>query len=400
VVSEPDRTRSERGAEPVAALRLRSEGPPVMRLSRKVLTGLVGVGAIVVFGALIWALYQGNRRAGGGPELYNTENKTTPDGLSALPKDYSGLPQDKPQPVVPVLGAPVPGDIGRTAVNPQPGPGIVDPEQQRIAQETEAARTSRLFATTGTRERSAAGALTGPGTVQKTALAGQTDAAPLDPGALLNMQDRKVAFMNGTVDRKNVSPDRLENPASRYVVQAGSVIPAALVTGLRSDLPGQVTAQVTENVYDSLSGSYLLIPQGSKLVGAYDSQVSFGQNRLLLVWTRLILSDGRSIVLERQPGADPEGYAGLEDEVDQHWGRLAMAAALSTVIGIGTELGSNANDSAIASALRQGSSNSLSQSGQQITQRNLNIQPTITIRPGFPVRVIINRDLVLAPYQN
>jgi type IV secretion system protein VirB10 len=205
--------------------------------------------------------------------------------------------------------------------------------------------------------------------------------------------------VNGAVDRKTVSPDRLENPVSRYVVQAGSVIPAALITGMRSDLPGQVTAQVTENVYDSPTGRYLLIPQGPKLIGVYDSQVAFGQDRLLLVWTRLILPNGRSIVLERQPGADPQGFVGLEDEVDQHWRRIAMAAVLSTVIGIGAELGSNANDSAIASALRQGSSNSLSQTGQQITQRNLNIQPTLTIRPGFPVRVIINRDLVLAAWQ-
>ncbi len=398
MVNEPDRDRSAQGGEAVAALRLRSERPPVMRLSRKVLTGLVGAGAVVIAGALIWALYQGNRKSGSGTELYNTETKITPDGLSALPRDYSGLPQNNPQPGVPQLGAPLPGDIGRPAINPQPGQGIVDPEQQRIAQESEAARTSRLFATTSARERPAVG--TPAGADQKTAPGGQAEAAPLDPGALLNMQDRKVAFVNGTVDRKTVSPDRLENPASRYVVQAGSVISAALITGLRSDLPGQVTAQVTENVYDSPSGSYLLIPQGSKLVGAYDSQVSFGQNRLLLVWTRLILPDGRSIVLERQPGADPEGHTGLEDEVDQHWSRLAMAAALSTVMGVGTELGSNANDSAIASALRQGSSNSLSQTGQQVTQRNLNIQPTLTVRPGFPVRVIVNRDLVLAPYQN
>jgi type IV secretion system protein TrbI len=205
--------------------------------------------------------------------------------------------------------------------------------------------------------------------------------------------------LNAAVDRKTVSPDRLENSVSRYVVQAGSVIPAALITGIRSDLPGQVTAQVTENVYDSPTGRYLLIPQGSKLIGAYDSQVSFGQNRLLLVWNRLIIPNGRSVVLERQPGADPQGFIGLEDEVDQHWDRLVMGAVLSTVIGIGAELGSNANDSSIASALRQGSSNSLSQTGQQITQRNLNIQPTLTVRPGFPVRVIINRDLVLAAYQ-
>jgi type IV secretion system protein TrbI len=203
--------------------------------------------------------------------------------------------------------------------------------------------------------------------------------------------------VNGAVDRKTVSPDHLENPVSHYVVQAGSVIPAALITGMRSDLPGEVTAQVTENVYDSPTGRYLVIPQGAKLIGTYDSQVAFGQDRLLLVWTRLMLPNGRSIVLERQPGADSQGFTGLEDEVDQHWDRLFMGAVLSTVIGIGAELGSN--DSAIASALRQGSSNSLSQTGQQITQRNLNIQPTLTIRPGFPVRVIINRDLVLAAWQ-
>ncbi len=391
-MSEQDRTRSEQDHEPAGAFRLRSEGPPVMRLSRKVLTGLVGIGALVIFGALIWALYQDNRRPGGGTELYNTENKTTPDGLSALPRDYTG-----PPPEIPRLGPPVPGDIGR----PVPAPGLeaVDPEQQRLAQENEAARISRLFATTSARERPATESPAAPAADQKPAPGGQTDAAPLDPAALLNMQDRKAAFVNGAVDRKTVSPDRLENPVSRYVVQAGSVIPAALITGMRSDLPGQVTAQVTENVYDSPTGNYLLIPQGSKLIGTYDSQVAFGQNRLLLVWTRLILPNGRSVVLERQPAADPQGFIGLEDEVDQHWDRLVMGAVLSTVIGIGAELGSNANDSAIASALRQGSSNSLSQTGQQITQRNLNIQPTLTIRPGFPVRVITNRDLVLAAYQ-
>jgi type IV secretion system protein TrbI len=207
------------------------------------------------------------------------------------------------------------------------------------------------------------------------------------------MQDRKSAFLNGPVDRKTVSPDRLANPASRYVVQAGAVIPAALVTGIRSDLPGQVTAQATENVYDSPTGRYLLIPQGSKLVGLYDSQISFGQDRVLLVWTRLIMPNGRSIVLERQPGADTQGFAGLEDEVDHHWGRLLMAAALSTVLGVGAELGAT-------KALRRGSTDSLNQTGQQIVRRNLNIQPTVTVRPGFPVRVIVNRDLVLTPYQS
>jgi type IV secretion system protein TrbI len=221
----------------------------------------------VIFGALIFALYQGNRRPEGGSELHNTENKTTPDGLSTLPRDYSGVPQNPPQ-GAPQLGPPVPGDVGR----PQPAPALEDPEQQRLAQENEAARTSRLFATSSASEWAAAAAATAPPADQKAAPAGQAEAAPLDPGSLLNMQDRKAAFVNGAVDRKTVSPDRLENPISRYVVQAGSVIPAALITGMRSDLPGQVTAQVTENVYDSPTGRYLLVPQGSKLIGTYDSR--------------------------------------------------------------------------------------------------------------------------------
>ena len=176
-----------------------------------------------------------------------------------------------------------------------------------------------------------------------------------------------------------------------------------VITGIRSDLPGQITAQVTENVYDTPTGRLLLVPQGARLIGIYDSQVAFGQSRVLLVWTRVIMPNGRSIVLERQPGADAAGYAGLEDEVDNHWGELLKAAALSTLLSVGTELGAgsdtNSNDSAIIQALRHGAGDSLNQTGQQVVRRSLNIQPTLTIRPGFPVRVIVNRDLVLEPYR-
>ena len=306
-----------------------------------------------------------------------------------------------------MLGPPLPGDLGRPIHNaqvPAPGSGepAVDAEQQRVVQETEAARTSRLFATTNARERPATPTALPPTIVDQAArpLTGRVEPPPYDPESILNMQDRKLAFLTAAVDRKTVSPDRLVNPASRYVVQAGAVIPAALLTGIRSDLPGQVAAQVTEHVYDSPTGQYLLIPQGSKLIGVYDSQVSFGQDRVLLVWTRLIMPNGHSIVLERQPGADTQGFAGLEDEVDHHWGRLFTAAALSTLLGVGAELGAANNDGAILTALRRGSTDSLNQAGQQVVRRNLNIQPTITIRPGFPVRVVINRDLVLAPYRN
>ena len=171
-----------------------------MRLSRKVLTGLASVAAITVAGALIWALYQGNKKSGGGPELYNTENKTTPDGLSALPRDYAGIAPPPAGSAIPPLGPPLPGDIGRPMPAPQtPGSGAVDPEQQRIAQEAEAARTSRLFATTTARERPATAPPAAPAPDQKTPPAGQAEGAPLDPGSLLNVQDRKAAFVNGTL---------------------------------------------------------------------------------------------------------------------------------------------------------------------------------------------------------
>jgi len=213
-----------------------------------------------------------------------------------------------------------------------------------------------------------------------------------------NGQDRKLAFVNAAVDKRTISPDRLQAPASPYVVQAGSLISGALLTGIRSDLPGQITGQVTENVYDSPTGRYLLIPQGAKLIGIYDSQVTFGQSRVLLVWTRLIMPNGQSIVLNRQQGADPQGFSGLEDEVDNHWGELFKAALLSTLLSVGSEAGTSGQENDLIQAIRQGASNSISQTGQQIVGRQLNIQPTLTIRPGFPIRVIVNRDLVLAPY--
>jgi type IV secretion system protein TrbI len=269
-------------------------------------------------------------------------------------------------------------------------PTGADPEQQRIAQEHEAARTSRLFTTTNVRQTTEATPASGAaGPTPTVATAGANDRTS---------QDHKLAFLNGAVDRRTTSPDRVQPAASKYILQAGAVIPAALITGLRSDLPGQVTAQVTEDVHDSPTGKLLLIPQGARLVGQYDAQIAFGQTRALLVWNRLIMPNGRSIVLERQPGADTEGYAGLEDEVDNHWGMLFKAAILSTLLSVGSEAGTSNSENNLAQAIRQGASQSFSQVGEQVVGRSLNIQPTITIRPGFPVRVMVTHDLILEPY--
>ena len=377
-------------------LRLRGERPRVTRLSRKVLVGMGFISALAVAGALGYAL-QTRNKTGAGQELLSTQNRPSAEGLAGLPKDYTGLPRQAPP-----LGPPLPGDLGRPILNAGAAPNAgnpasttPDPAAQRLAQETEAARVSRLFAQTDQQPQSVTQVIPG---ASAGATATPATTSPVDAGSAQNMQDRKTAFLNASTDKRTVSSDRLEAKASPYVVQAGTVIPAALITGIRSDLPGQITAQVTEAVYDSPTGKYLLIPQGAKLIGQYDSSVAFGQSRILLVWTRLIMPDGNSIVLERQPGADTEGYAGLEDEVDNHWSMLFKAAVLSTLLSVGAEAGTGSDENNLAQAIRQGASNSISQTGQQIVQRQLNIQPTLTIRPGFPVRVIVTRDLVLAPY--
>ncbi len=387
--------------EPVAPMRLRPEPPRVTRLSRKALAVLGSVAGIGLGGALIYALQvqQGGKSA---EEVYATDGRSTPDALNALPKDYTG----------PVLGPPLPGDLGRPILDAQnrgqpvpvsgidapAGPVAPDPEAERRRQELErrrqeleAARTSRVFFQSG-----AATATGGSGPSDGMPnLAGV--GAPGQPG-MPTAQDRQLAFLNQPADRRTVASDRVTAPPSPFVVQAGAVIPAALVTGIRSDLPGQIVAQVTENVYDSPTGRLLHIPQGTRLIGQYDSGVGFGQRRVLLAWTRLIFPNGRSIVLDRQSGADAQGYAGLEDGVDHHWWDLAKAAGLSTLLSVGAQAGTSGEQGDLVRALRQGASDGISQTGRQVVGRQLDIAPTLTIRPGFPVRVIVGRDLILEPY--
>ena len=373
--------------DPAQALRLRAERRRITRLSRKVLAGGIALALLLISGAVLWALRGNHPRNPTPDELYSTDHHNVADGLATLPKDYAGVPHD-----VPRLGPPVPGDLGRPIVTAesQSAPVGLDAEQQRANQETEAARTSKVFAPTT--------APVTPPRAPSRETANNT-ATSSDETFAQNGQDRKLLFINAPVDRRTTAPDRLSRPASPFVVQAGTIIPAALMTGIRSDLPGQIMAQVTEPVFDTPTGRFRLVPQGARLIGTYDSQVSFGQSRVLLVWTRLIMPNGRSIVLERQPGADTAGNAGLQDAVDNHWPELFKAAALSTLLGVGTELASSGSDSDIVRALRRGAGDSLNQTGQQVVRRNLNIQPTLTIRPGFPVRVIVNRDLVLEPYR-
>ncbi|BCI71996.1 conjugal transfer protein TraI [Sphingomonas paucimobilis] len=378
------------------AFQLRGDPPRVMRLSRKAL-GVVGVAAgLGIGGSLIYALRPPGEKA--AQELYNTDSRATAETITSGPRDYAQAPR---------LGPPLPGDLGGPIVAAQQRgehvpvppvgaqPGQPDPRiqaaeaaRQRAQQERDAARTSSVFlGSSGGSPAAAATAAPGLPVPSPAPLAAADASAQSDQAA-------KRAFMARASSQRTASVERLAAPTSPYIVQAGAVIPAALITGIRSDLPGQITAQVTANVYDSPTGRILLIPQGARLIGEYDSEVAAGQTRVLLAWDRLIMPDGRSIVLERQPGADGAGFAGLKDSVDQHWGNLLKAAAVSTLLGIGAEVGADSEEE-LTRALRRGSQDTINQTGQQIVRRQINVQPTLAIRPGHPLRVVLTRDLVL-----
>lgn len=354
-----------------------------MRLSRKALAAIGVTASLTIGGALIYALQPQSHNA---PEiLVDTQSRNRADNIVGAPADYGKVPK---------LGPPLPGDLGgpivaaqaegkfvplppieqQPANMPPPDPAIAAAEQAaRIAgQERDNARTSQLFLGTeiGAKQPAALPAMQAP-----TQLAEPT------------------SFLATAKERQTVNSGRVERPASAKILQAGSIIPAALITGIRSDLPGQITAQVTQNVYDSPTGSILLIPQGSRLIGEYDSELASGQNRVLLAWDRLILPGGRSILLDRFPGADASGKAGLSDRTNYHWGGVLKAALISTLLGAGTEIITN-DQSDIARALRFGTQDSVGQTGRQVVERELKIPPTLTIRPGFTLRVIVTRDLI------
>ncbi len=217
-----------------------------------------------------------------------------------------------------------------------------------------------------------------------------------------NLQQHKNDFLarDGLNNSTYVSQPVLA-PRSPYEVKAGTIIPTSLITGINSDLPGQIVGQVRENVYDTVTGNYLLIPQGSRLLATYDSAVTFGQSRVLVCWNRLIRPDGISIGLECMPGVDLSGYAGFADDVDHHWFRIITGVALGTLLSAtaqrsqGDVTGYNPTVPQLWAA---NAGASLNQAGQAITQKNLSIQPTITVRPGYSVNVLVSKDIVLPPY--
>ncbi|KQZ29032.1 TrbI/VirB10 family protein [Caulobacter sp. Root1472] len=358
-------------------LRLRGTAKPVARVSRKALILTGGVLAIGVSAALAWSLRERDRAAS---QPVFQPAAPPPEQISGLPRDYLDRGP------APVLGPPLPGDLGRPILSAErsraanPSAGTLPPA------ETMSSPSESLPA--GSDPRIQAGQA-----ARASGLFTLDEPSRPDGEAVVASGPRTSG-----PDQRTTSPERLQAPASPYVLQAGSIIPAALVTGLRSDAAGLAVAQVSQDVYDSLGGHHRLIPAGARLIGDYETTTRAGQSRLSVAWTRLILPSGRSIVLDKLPAADAQGMAGLQDSVDRHGKAVLAAAALSTVLAIGAEAGQSSQGSDLERAIRRGASQSVSDVGQQAVGRGLSLTPTLTIRPGAPLRVLLTRDLVLEPY--
>jgi len=365
------------------AFRLRGSPPPVVRLSRKGLAVLGAIGAAAVGAALTFALTP--RLHVPAPQDPPPASDTRPPAevVTAAPKDYAAAPR---------LGPSLPGDLGRPIVAAQARDGVPVPTPAAASTAHAPTQPSPAAQARQTALTSAILADVGRGSASPAATAARDQALDPTPEAMI-----ASATLTATpAPAPAQASAKLTAMSSPYTLLAGSVIPAALITGLNSDLPGQAIAQVTADVHDTVTGRIRLIPAGARLIGAYDAQVTFGQRRIHVTWTRLVLPDGASIALTRQTASDPQGFAGLTDQVDSHWGAIARAAGLSTLLGVGAELGAD-DEGDIARALRRGMQDTINQAGQQIVRRQLDVRPTLTVRPGHPVRLILSEDLVLDP---
>ena len=381
------------------ALVLRGRPRPAVRFRRGLIVGITGAVAVGLV-TLSWAALEPPSLRKAAETIESEEpSRGAADALANVPKNYGDVPR---------LGPPLPGDLGRpilehkrsldTETSPTFADGgaertrsAADAERERLAAAKAVARTSPLMVQLA---QGAAGPE--PAILSQPAPDAGADAwrvtAPVPAG-----QQRKLEFARS--EAGDVDAHALRAAASSWMLSAGTVIPASLITGLNSDLPGMVLAQVTENVRDSATGRFVLVPQGARLIGRYDSVVAYGQRRGLVIWNRMIFPDGSSIEFDNVPATDASGYAGLEDGLDSHTWQLLKGIGLSTLFGVGTQLSLGSSESDLVRAIRESAQQNAAHAGDQITSRNLEVQPTITVRPGWPVRAILNKDLLLQPWR-
>jgi type IV secretion system protein VirB10 len=399
---------------------LRTPAPRPTRYKKNLITGLTLGAVVCIGGALTYGLFAGPHQTGGNnsSDQNTTPAQQTPDVFGDFPTGYAQVTAPpKPPPLPPAPKATI---QPRQSMQANAGDQGSDGGDNSDEPETEAqkATNSGIFFS-NTTDQSVAAQLaanpaptpptpqivptsaTGTGAASSTAAA----SADSDPG----QQNEKNSFIGTNASSQAATSDYtgtpLETPASPYEVQAGAVIPAALLTVINSDLPGDVTAQVTENVYDSATGNYLLIPQGSRLYGKYDSLVSYAQNRVLVVWNRLIFPNGNSIDLGGMIGTDETGQSGIQDQVNRHILGLTAALATATLVSFGPALALDVGQSGGSGSTNiytdpaQTLGQSTNNIGQEFVSKELNRPNTITIRAGWPLRVMVNKDMILEPYK-
>lgn len=392
---------TERASPPSASkedpetLVLRANPKPVLRFKRPVLVGTAAVASAGIL-AITWlGLAPPTPKAapnvtGYDPDATAKRAKPRPEALNALPKSY-----DQVKSTVPPLGPPLPGDLGEPMLEKQRGLSLND--QSLMSGRTGGSAPSQTAS--GVFFQVSPQPLSDLATGQVSSSESIMD---VEEGSVLSSAHHGNQTKPSAVDRQAnagiYNSHSVQLPASPYQVMAGTVIAASLVTGLNSDMPGLVIAQVTAPVYDTVSGRVLLLPQGTRILGEYRSDIGFGQSRVMLVWKRFIMPDGSSLEIDNFPAADEEGYAGLQDRVDYHTWSLLKGVGLSTLLGLTSYSGED-DDSDLVEAFRDATRQTANQAGQRLVRKAIDIKPSLTVRPGWPVRVIVQKDLILKPYK-
>lgn len=381
--------------------------PQVKRFNRKtvgILTALIGVVALAAFGTSF------TRKPAGRTQDPSAAEATAPapsaaDAINNLPGSYRDAPH---------LGPPLPGEVGAILAGTPVSPGttvsagVVPPPSVPMTSsrsETESDKVAVRVRESGFGFSGGAGGgstETGNPLDRLAGLAGIPNlpigGAPVRPDRDAdNRQDDKQEFLERSRGGKWALKDGVHPPTSPYTLFAGTVIPGVLLTGIDSDLPGQIEGQISQNVYDSVRGEHLILPQGTKLLGTYDSRITYGQSRVLVVWTRIIRPDGSNLDLEGMPGVDLSGYSGMTGNVDRHLGRILTAVVLGSVIQAGAAAGTSYSDPTFAGLARQGAGQGLNEATQQIVRKELQLQPTIRVAPGARFAVFTTKDVSIPP---
>jgi type IV secretion system protein VirB10 len=385
---------------------------------------ILGGVVLLVSGALGYTLYQREAAIRAKQALGSQAPAGPATAASVLANAPSGIvtPAARPQPP----GAPLTAAAGQSALAGRAR--AVDLAGQRhaaeLAQEEAELERARMQAETAALSAASSVQMAPSGATTPTATAAAVPGMPTVPPFLANGgsaggyraraagtgdpngQNEKAGFLSQPPTASDYLPNTREQAASPFEIRAGTVIPAVMVGGVDSDLPGQILGQVRENVYDTATGRYLLIPQGAKLVGTYDNRVTYGQSRVLVVWNRIIFPDGSSLDINGMPGADQGGYAGFYDQVNNHYIRIFGSALLLSLFSAGIQLSQpqpNANSNNVYSSqqiIAGAVGQQLGNAGLAFIQRGMNLAPTLKIRPGYLFNVMVTKDIVVPIYHS